>query len=98
MFLGLNKDQASVAVDHSEYNLDIDLAHKIQPKKSTFLKVLKIDGNRWTVFEGEDPVSLSFDKLRCDGASWFQGNLTKKLYERRKKNCFFYLFFSAVIS
>jgi len=78
---GLNKDQVSVEFDrrelnvtatipqrnNCEYNLDIDLAHEIQPEKSTFkvlstkieIKMLKIDGNRWTVLEGEDPIPLN---------------------------------------
>lgn len=52
----------------SEYCLNIDLAHEIQPEKSTFnvmstkieIKLMKKDGIRWNVLEGEDNFPSSF--------------------------------------
>lgn len=77
---GLNKDQVTVEFqprelsvsalipqrNNAEYNLEIDLAHEIQPEKCTFkvlstkleIKMMKKDGIRWTVLEGEDPLPL----------------------------------------
>ena len=74
---GLNKDQVTVDFEprslsvtaklpqsQSDYSLEIDLSHEIQPEKCTFkvlstkleIKMLKKDGIRWTVLEGEDPM------------------------------------------
>ena len=55
---------AAIPGRDSEYCLEIDLAHEIQPEKCTFrvlstkleIKMLKKDGIRWTVLEGEDPL------------------------------------------
>ena len=49
----------------SEYSLEIDLSHEIVPSKSTFkvlstkleIKLIKRDGLRWTVLEGDDPLA-----------------------------------------
>jgi len=49
----------------SEYSLEVDLSHEIVPDKSTYkvlstkleIKMLKRDGLRWTVLEGEDPLA-----------------------------------------
>merc|ERR1711931_393147 len=77
---GLDKDQVTVEFqprelsvsalipqrNNTEYNLEIDLAHEIQPERCTFkvlstkleIKMLKKDGIRWTVLEGDDPLPL----------------------------------------
>ena len=82
---GLNKEQVSVEFqprelnvsatipqrNNAEYNLDLDLAHEIQPERCTFkvlstkleIKMLKKDGIRWTVLEGEDPLPVPVDPL-----------------------------------
>lgn len=52
----------------SEYSLNIDLAHEIQPDKSSFkvmgtkieIKLMKKEGIRWNVLEGEDSFPSSF--------------------------------------
>jgi len=49
----------------SEYSLEVDLSHEIVPENSTYkvlstkleIKMLKRDGLRWTVLEGEDPLA-----------------------------------------
>ena len=74
---GLSKDHVTVEFQsrslsvtaklpqtQSDYSLEIDLSHDIQPEKSSFkvlstkieIKMLKKDGIRWTVLEGEDPL------------------------------------------
>ena len=74
---GLRSDQVSVDFEpkslsvtaklpqsQSDYSLEIDLSHEIQPEKCSFkvlstkleIKMLKKDGIRWTVLEGEDPM------------------------------------------
>lgn len=82
---GLNKEQVSVEFqprelnvsatipqrNNAEYNLDIALAHEIQPERCTFkvlstkleIKMLKKDGIRWTVLEGEDPLPVPVNKV-----------------------------------
>ena len=82
---GLNKEQVSVEFqprelnvsatipqrNNAEYNLDLDLAHEIQPERCTFkvlstkleIKMLKKDGIRWTVLEGEDPLPVPVNKV-----------------------------------
>ena len=76
---GLDKDQvfvefeprelsvtATITGRNSDYSLEIDLAHEIQPEKSTYrilstkleIKMLKKDGIRWTVLEGQDPLPV----------------------------------------
>ena len=76
---GLNKDQvfvefeprelsvtATIPGKNSDYNLEVDLAHDIQPEKCTYrvlstkleIKMLKKDGIRWNVLEGQDPLPI----------------------------------------
>lgn len=76
----LNKDQVEVTFEarslsvtakipgsDSEYSLEIDLSHEVQPDKCSFkvmpskleVKMLKKDGIRWTVLEGEDPLPVA---------------------------------------
>ena len=55
---------AKIPQTQSDYSLEIDLSHDIQPEKSMFkvlstkleIKMLKKDGIRWTVLEGDDPL------------------------------------------
>ena len=86
---GLNKEQVSVEFqprelnvsatipqrNNAEYNLDLDLAHEIQPERCTFkvlstkleIKMLKKDGIRWTVLEGEDPLPVNKVEIKNPG-------------------------------
>ena len=58
----------------SDYSLEIDLSHDIQPEKSSFrvlstkieIKMLKKDGIRWTVLEGEDPLPAAAATLSLE--------------------------------
>ncbi len=62
---------AKVPGRNSDYVLSIELAHEIQPEKCTFkvlstkleIKMLKNEGIRWTVLEGEDPLPIKATPL-----------------------------------
>ena len=105
LFIGLNKDQVTVEFqprelsvtalipqrNNSEYNLEIDLAHEIQPERCTFkvlstkleIKMLKKDGIRWTVLEGDDPLPLPVAPVNTgNGQSSSGATATKNPYSR----------------
>jgi len=104
---GLNKDQVTVEFqprelsvsalipqrNNSEYNLEIDLAHEIQPERCTFkvlstkleIKMLKKDGIRWTVLEGDDPLPLPVAPVNTgNGQSSSGATATKNPYSSKK--------------
>jgi len=104
---GLNKDQVTVEFqprelsvsalipqrNNSEYNLEIDLAHEIQPERCTFkvlstkleIKMLKKDGFRWTVLEGDDPLPLPVAPVKTNKqASGSGATATKNPYSSKK--------------
>merc|ERR1712241_788268 len=99
---GLDKDQLTVEFqprelsvsalipqrNNTEYNLEIDLAHEIQPERCTFkvlstkleIKMLKKDGFRWTVLEGDDPLPVPVATIKTgnDQQSSASGATTPK--------------------